>query len=63
MATIFNFMKCEVCGTEFSSVLERKSVVDKEGFTHTYCHGCYSTSRPGNGGSVGPAGPSGIKTL
>ena len=47
MATIFNFMKCEVCGKEFSSVLERKSTVDKIGFTHTFCHDCYSNGHNG----------------
>jgi len=49
MATIFNFMKCEVCGKEFSSVNERKSTVDKIGFTHTYCHECHAN---GNGGKA-----------
>ena len=48
MATIFNFMKCEICGKEFALVKERKSTVDKLGFTHTFCLECHAKH---NGGS------------
>ncbi|GEM_PF-2072091 len=50
MATIFDFMKCEVCGKEFSSVQERKSTVDRQGFTHTFCLECYRKGH--NGGKL-----------
>jgi len=49
MATIFDFLKCEECGKEFQSMTEpsRKTKIDKEGFTHTYCTGCYEKQNGG----------------
>ncbi len=49
MATIFDFLKCEVCGKDFQSMTEpgRKAKLDRDGFTHTYCIACFDKQNGG----------------
>jgi hypothetical protein len=44
MATIFNFLICEVCGKEFNTQIDsdRRTTVDRDGFTHTFCADCFA---------------------
>lgn len=49
MATIFDFLKCEVCGKEFQTQTTegRKTTVDRDGFTHTFCAECFAKKQSG----------------
>ncbi|VVB58994.1 Uncharacterised protein [Candidatus Anstonella stagnisolia] len=36
-----NFLQCEKCSTELTRQ-NQKQMVDRQGFTHSYCSGCFA---------------------